>query len=195
MNVRPISSNLLDPQTAAAHCGLLISTYCRLTKANILPEPPTTTELLDRAIDLLLHNGFGTPTKKSEYKPLPYATVVWRKLSDDTYRPHAEWRHYPERKSIEHPFGSAAMFREWLALECATLAPPGGAAAPAPDTASRTAAGASDRQRDHRKCPGALPFHRSAGGGWQAFAAAARLRDRRALWIHAPLLDEARRRG
>ena len=116
MNVRPISSNLLDPQTAAAHCGLLPSTYSRLTRANILPDLPTTDYLI--RLSICSSAMVWVPTKKSEYKPLPYATVVWRKLSDDTYRPHAEWRHYPERKSIEHPFGSAAMFREWLALEC-----------------------------------------------------------------------------
>jgi excisionase family DNA binding protein len=104
-------SRLLTRQLAAAHCGLPIQTFSKLVRASIFPSPDAGTdgwqpELLDRSIELLHRDGlpWKGSIKKSDYRPLPYTAVVWRKRVDEA----------PPRP---HPLNSPAYFVEWLKCE------------------------------------------------------------------------------
>jgi hypothetical protein len=109
-------NDTLNPSEAAAHCGLLISTFIKLVKAKILPAPNAENGLwspkaLDSAIEVLLDEGI------SPDLVLPFTHHPLRYRVDGTKRRHAGWRHKDCSKLINHPVGSPLFCRAWLELE------------------------------------------------------------------------------
>jgi hypothetical protein len=116
------SQDTLTCEQAAARLDVLPEAIEGLCRRKFLRPPdagPSTwwTATFDEAFEVLQRDGFGVPRRKSEQRSFPYATVIWRELNDETFRPHAEWRHRGERKAMEHPFGSPLFVAEWLQLE------------------------------------------------------------------------------
>jgi hypothetical protein len=129
VRVRPSheAGSVAQPVTreqAAAHLGLRQETYRRLVKCGLFPpHDPTTNTIskteLDQTYERVLSEGFHpkTLTRKSQFKKIPYATVVWKKVEGGCFRPHVIWRHCDDYKKIKHEWGLAPMTVAWFELE------------------------------------------------------------------------------
>jgi len=113
---------LLEEQLAASEaaqqCGIRIETLRALQKVGVFSTTNVPRSQLQRTLTELFAKGlpWPTPTRKSQWRPFPFVQAVWTK-TEGGMRLHARWRHYPEAKSIRHPFGSGPWVETWFASE------------------------------------------------------------------------------
>jgi hypothetical protein len=112
------AARLLCRDDAAAHLGIPNETYRKLQKRGIFRSDLSAEQLEDILAELCAKGlPWPTPTRKSQWRPFPYTQPLWTTVQGGLLRLHARWRHYPEAKSIKHPFGSADWVKEWFACE------------------------------------------------------------------------------